>query len=256
MELFDANCMLGPAPARQPGAPTTAEGLQVELRRVGIGRALVYSSLAEHYSPAEGNARLLATVRDYPELIPCWVLMPLTTQELPGAGSGATLVDQMLAQGVKAARMFPTLHRFSVRGWLLGDLLYALAARRVPLILDFGNRSWGDRFTDWEAVRETCLTHPHLPVILVREGMASDRWLYPLFHQCPNLFIEMSYYQVHRGIEVVCRRFGPGRLLFGTGMPIYDPGAPISMLLYSDVADDARRQIGSGNLERLLAEVR
>ena len=84
----------------------------------------------------------------------------------------------------------------------------------------------------------------------------SNRRLFPLLEQYPNLYIETSYYVVHRGIELICRHFGAERLLFGTGLPQRAPGPAITALSYSQISDQERALIASGNLRRLLAEVR
>ena len=255
--LFDCNCMLGRAPVRQPGAFFAVDGLLEEMDRLGIEQALVYSSIAQHYDPATGNRLLLEELAaaGRPErLHACWVLLPHATHEM-GVDSAEVLVERMLAAGVRAARLFPTQHRFSLSDWSAGPLLRALERHRVPVFIDFGNVHWSDRNTDWDALYHLLKAHARLPVVLVHEGIGSDRYLYPLMEAFPDLLLETSYYQPHRGIEAICRRFGHERLLFGTGMPVWAPGPAISMLAYADISDDARRAIGRENLRRLLGAV-
>ena len=50
-------------------------------------------------------------------------------------------------------------------------------------------------------------------------GYRELRVLLPLLDRHPNLACDLSYFAAHQGVEVVVRRFGAGRLLFGTGMP-------------------------------------
>jgi predicted TIM-barrel fold metal-dependent hydrolase len=69
-----------------------------------------------------------------------------------------------------------------------------------------------------------------------------------------HLYVETSYYTVHRGIEKLCGTFGPERVLFGTGMPRRDPGAAITALAYSLIDDEARALVAGGNLRRLLGD--
>jgi predicted TIM-barrel fold metal-dependent hydrolase len=47
-------------------------------------------------------------------------------------------------------------------------------------------------------------------------------------------------------------RFGAERILFGSRLPLYTPGAPLAVLLTARVPDSAKRAIAGGNLRRLL----
>ena len=49
---------------------------------------------------------------------------------------------------------------------------------------------------------------------------------------------------------------GADRLLFGTGFPDAEGMMAITQLMYADLADEQKRLIGAGNLERLIGEVR
>lgn len=250
--LFDASCRLGRSAKRQPGAPPDAAALVADLHSFGIAEALVYHADAEAYDVPAGNARLLTEIADYPTLHPCWVLAPHQTGELVPPDE---LVPPMLAAGVRAARLFPHDQAFAFRCWNLAPLLEQLAAHRVPVWVDFGVRSWTDEWIDWTGLDQVCGAFPALPVVLVRANIASDRRLFPLLERHPNLRFETSYYTVHRGIELVCRHFGPERVLFGTDFPERAAGPAVTALTYSRIGDDERARIAGGNLRELLAGV-
>ncbi|MCJ7551757.1 MAG: amidohydrolase family protein [Anaerolineae bacterium] len=248
-ELYDAECRLGVAKLHKPGAPSTAEALVTELTGNGIARALVYHADAVGYDPVEGNRRLLAEIAGYPALEPCWVLVPHHTGEFPPPD---IVVAQMLTQGVRAARVFPRAFRFAFRLWNLGELLSALAAHRIPLWVDFGHDGWSEESIDYEGLHEVCDAFPTLPVVLVRPNIGTDRRVYALMAQHSNLYMETSYYTVHRGIELLCETFGPERVLFGTGLPHRAAGPAVTALAYSLIDDAARALVAGGNLARLL----
>ena len=87
-------------------------------------------------------------------------------------------------------------------------------------------------------------------------GYRSQRILLPLLTSFPNVQLSTgSNYCVHRGIEQLVGSVGPQRLLFGSGFPEVDPMMAISQLVYADISDEARRLIGSGNLERLIGGI-
>jgi predicted TIM-barrel fold metal-dependent hydrolase len=245
--------MIGRWPNYQPGSFYSSEGLVNEMNYHGIDEALVFHSLAKDYSPAIGNAELLEQIQGNTRLHPCWVLLPHHTKEMPELRH---IIRQMREIGVKAVWLFPIKHNLSLDQELTGDLFSTLNRYKVPLFLDFGNVHWSDRSTDWSAVKRICLDFPDLPVILIHEGIAINRILYPLLEIAENLHLELSYYQVHRGIEDICERFGPEHLLFGSGMPIYSPGPPITMVTYSNISEEAKRLIAGDNLRNLLGNSR
>jgi predicted TIM-barrel fold metal-dependent hydrolase len=217
-----------------------------------ISEALVFNATARETDIEAGNQELLREISGVERLNPSWVLAP---EQARGPDGAAQFVGRMLGQGVKAARVFPTLHGFPMSEWLIGDVLSELERHAVPLFIDYGNQHWSDKFTDWDQVYTTCTDHPGLPVILVHEGLATLRMVLALFGKCHKLHIELSYYQPGSVIELVCSEFGPERLIFGSGMPVYDPGLPISLVAYSRVDRDAKEAIAGGNLRRLLEGV-
>jgi predicted TIM-barrel fold metal-dependent hydrolase len=251
MYLFDANCMLGrrTIPAGLDG-PMTPETLLAEMDRLGIAEALVYHAMAVDGHPADGNERLLREVAPYPRLHPCWVLLP-NSGEMPPP---ADLVAQMRASGGRAARLFPTRHRFDVSETNLGDLLAALEEARLPLFVDYEVSHWGEPKTDWRTLDELCDRYPRLPFIVVGESLMVPRRLFPFWPRHDNLYLETSYYQVHQGLSEIARRFGPQRLLFGTGLPLRAPGPPLARLAFDFLSDSERAMIGGENLRGLLAQ--
>lgn len=253
LQLFDCNCMIGPSRTPQPGAPETASALLAEMDRLGIAEVLVYHSVARSYSPAEGNEMLLKEVKGQPRLHPCWVLVPHHAGEMP---EPAELVRQMLDNGVRAARVFPDEHFFFIEPWCFGETLAALADARIPLLVDWGKQHWSEGLRGWPAIRQVCESFPGLPLIVVREGIAIDRFVGALISRHTALCLEISYYMGHRALETFVNRFGAERLLFGTGMPMYDPAEPIGMLLTSGLSEDALRAIAGENLRRMVAAVK
>jgi len=253
LELLDANCRLGPSDLTISGAPTTVQELTQEMDRLGIAEALVYHAAAAGYDPEFGNAQLMKELCATPRLRACWVFMPHHTGEMEKPGR---LVPRMLAGGARAVRMFPTVHRFSISGWSVDKLLAELSGHRVPLFLDFGRSHWSEEVVDYDGVARICREFPSLPVVLVREGIGSTRYVYPLLECFENLLLELSYYQPSGGVADICQRFGAGRLLFGTGLPAYSGGPAISMLYYADISFEEKKRVGGDNLRGLLLEVK
>jgi hypothetical protein len=210
-----------------------------------IEEALVYHSVAREYSPMEGNEILMREIKDIATFHPCWVLCPHHTGLMSDA---KTIISMMISRGVKAARLFPMNYDFSLVEWICGDLLSLLEEHRIPVFINIEE-------TNWKEIYEVCNLHPYLPLIITEVG-AQPQYIYPLFERFDNLYLEISCYLINRGIEDISQRFGAKRLIFGSGMPVRDPGSVLTTVRYSDVSEKGKNLIAGGNLRQLLESVR
>jgi predicted TIM-barrel fold metal-dependent hydrolase len=253
LRLFDGNCQLGVSEFTVSGAPASVAELTTEMDNRGIAESLIYHSLASNYSPRVGNPLLVTEISADPRLHGCWVVLPHHTGELESA---KFLVGAALEAGIRAMRMFPARHRFLLSDWSVNELLEELNEHRMPLFLDYDRTHWAQKVVDYDSVFRICNAFPELPLVLVREAIGSSRYLYPLLEKFDNLHLEISYYQSPCGLEDVSKRFGVNHLLFGSGLPTYEAGPVIAMLLCSEISSEERRMIAGDNLRGLLRAVR
>jgi len=249
MNFFDCNCMLGPTATNRENSFASADALLAEMDKLSIAEALVYSSLAYQAHPSDGNERLIKDISGFDRFHPCWVLLPPGTDELPKPDK---LIMEMRDANVRAARIFPVAHKFPFSRLALGELLEALAEEKIPLFVDMGRNHWSETKLDWEEVFAICETFAKLPVVLIREGGTTQRILYSAWKRYPNLYLETSYLQVPECLDYIFHQFGAERLLFGTDMPIHDPGGPMAMLELSHLSPIQQAQVAGDNLRRLL----
>jgi predicted TIM-barrel fold metal-dependent hydrolase len=252
-DFIDCNVFIGRSSAGSldGGEPLTAETLVAEMDRVGVAEAVVYHIVAREYAPVVGNDLLVDALRNHRRLHPAWVVLPPFTGELPAP---AELIDQFRHEGIVAARMFPSTasldHRFAVREWCVGPVLTALEEAGIPLLLDYGLFRRGE--PPWDDIVEVCEHHPDLLVVLMDVQGRNNRTLYALLDRFEQLVVQTAGFNVHRGIEDVCRRFGAERLVFGSGYPAAGMGAARFDLDRALVSDAERAAVGAGNLRRML----
>ena len=253
LHLFDSNCMLGRMIAPKPGFPESARQLLAVMDSFGIAEALVYHTQSKQYDPIHGNESLMEEIEGLSRphaarLHAAWVLLPSHTGEFPDEFPDEdSLLRQMLARNVKAARLFPAAdnHNYSLKPYCAEKLLHALENAKMPLFIDQNQIGWDD-------VHDLCRDYPGLPLVLSAVGYRVDRFLYPLLERFGNLHVELSHYYGHRGIEALVERFGAGRFLFGTNLPYYSPAAAIAILAYARLEPSDRQLIAAGNLSTLL----
>lgn len=255
VDLFDCNATIGRKAVRNPESVYEVEEFKSIMDYYGIKRALVSHGTCEDSGPFPGNEVLLSEIEGHERLVPCWVVLPNHTGEL---GNLRDFIRNMLNKNVKAVKIYPDRHQFSLSEWCSGELFSLLEEHHIPLLLDFNivHYSEAKYKIRWNDIYEICKNHKNLPIILLRIGGGVNRNLFPLLGLFENLYIDISYYNVNNIIETICDRFGAHRLLFGTGLPIFSPAAPVSMLMYSAISMSEKRLIGSENLERLLESVR
>ena len=240
--FFDANCMIGRRVAPRPETNLTTEQMVEEMARLGIGRALAVHAYAKEYDPRTGNERATEACLKLSTLIPCYVLLPEQTGEMPG---GDALIRYLADGGARAARLYPKEHSYGLGETWCGGLFGTLEEAGAPVLIDFDQASWLE-------LDGALTAHPDLNLIVVRTGYRVDRWVYPMLRRHRGLRLETENYVPHGALEAVTERFGAERLVFGSGMPVWDAGGAMSHVLYADVDEGAKRKIAGGNLEGLL----
>lgn len=240
LEFFDCNARIGTWANPRPEHITDVAGLLSTLDKAGIARALVHHSFAWQWDAVEGNRALRAELAGQDCLYPCFTALPPATGETPPD----ELADLCLELH-GAVRAFPRDHQWRLAPWCAEDLFAVLTGASVPLFVELDQTGWDD-------VVATMREFPQLPLVLLNTSYRCDRFLYPLWDRGYNLLVGLDTYMPFRGLEDVCARFGPGRLLFATGLPERDPGAPIGLLTYSEIPQDDAARVAGLNLAHLL----
>jgi hypothetical protein len=257
LRLFDSCVTVGRVVlAGCPECFADAAAVLAMMDRYDIAEALVHDHHARVLHPrANGNRRVLDLVRGQPRLHPVWVIEP---PKLPGSGPVQAMVEEMLAVGVRAARL--RMRPIPPLAWLWEDLCTVLEEHRVPCFVDFGSAAGtrGDLTdTDIDGLRDLVCAHPALPLILSHHmgGLGIHCAVIPLVLRTPNLYIDIT--GILEFWREVARTIGPERVLFATGAPFTDPGILVANVQYAEELDEsAKRLICGDNLRRLLAAVR
>ncbi len=254
---LDANAFIGRTPRPERMTFHTKSELLAELDYYCINEAVVTHAAARDYNPDFGNALLDKELDGERRLHRCWVL-PVHPD--PDGQPIEQTVETMLNAGVRIARVYPPGRvPLTVHAWLGYDVFRALEAHRVPLLLtDSDLGAWPDQAKKGytvEMVHDLLSHFPKLPIIIVRFNYQFMRVIYPMLRQHANLHLEISNYTTHRGVELLVKDFDSSRLIFGTGMPMQNPGAALALVRYANISDKEKRDIAGDNLRRLMSEV-
>ncbi len=241
MHVFDCNCAYGKSGRPPLRYAQDTPALLQEMDWCGIDRALVYHAGMRFDAPPVWNTQISEDVRTSPRLAATWAILPAQTGEFPAPDA---LFPAMQAQGVRALRAFPDEQRYRLDRCTFGALFAALAARHIPLFVK-------ENIVEIGHLLAEC---PELIVVAMNVGPHSlERYLRPLLDAYPTLHVETSHYMTAGLIEEFVARYGPERLLFGSGFPDVCSGAALLCLAQADIPDKARSAIAGENLDRLLA---
>lgn len=232
-DVFDANAYVGHSGTRGALALEMPELLH-EMDRFAINRALVSHFAGLEYDAVEGNQAL---ERDaHPRFEPAWASSP----------DPSSLADIKKRQP-RAVRLWfgPLHHNFSSAPWCAGELFDYMQENRVLVLMSRPE-------IEWDAIATLLENFPRLNVLLLDIGYRSDRYLFPLLRQFPNLYFDSSMYVGHRQLEWYLERFGPDRIVFGSRLPLYTPAAALTVLGTARVPESVRHAVAGENLRRLL----
>lgn len=244
--LFDVQAGCGGTPHAQTDA-VGVDQLLSNLQRLDIAKALARTLPEDNIIDVlSANQELYADCDRHACLFPCPILVTSGNGDLP---MEAEQVDEAIVHGAGAALLRPKADYWSLQPWASGPLLCAMEERRLPAYC------LSEQFS-FDEVGILAHQHPQLPIIVAGVEYRNDRTLLPLMRQFPNVYLSIgSNYTVHNGIERFVTSVGPERLLFGTGFPQVEPMGAVAMLMYAGISDEERQLVGSGNMERLIAEI-
>ena len=229
----------------------------------GIEEALVFHSMARDANPPLGNKLLHEEIDNIPGLYPVWVILPHHTDEME---KPVNLIRIIIDSGVKAVRMFPgppvplpeftsQLHRYSLIETVCGELLGILQQHRIPLFLEAQTFNAAP-LIGWDRIEWILHSYPDLPLIIGGLRQRDNRTLYALMDRFACLYLDITLFATHRGIEDMVRRFGAERMLFGSGLPVYAGGGSVIQLRYAEIEESQKQMIAGNNLRALLEGVK
>ncbi len=243
LTFFDSNAFLGRHTNPYTESPFRAEhAVSLLGAQVNLSGLLVFHAEAVLYDALHGNQTLIDETNERPGLHRVWVALPEVSADEDEAGKFLSAMEE---HRVAAVRIFPRTHNFTLTNQSLDPLFSLLNGRAFPV---FANQEE----ISWDEVIYLLRSFPRLPFVLTNVGYRLGRYVDPLMRCYPTFHLELSRYQVHRGLEDLCRKFGSERLLFGSGLPVFSPEPVMAMVMSAQIGLHDKQNIAEANLRRLL----
>lgn len=244
MKLFDCNGHFGKSVAAKPEFPRIEDYI-AHMERLGIGRSLLWNSRSRDQHPGDGNHELREIIKAQTggrdRLKPAYAIDPSMIYE---CGALEELVDDFESGVVRALRIFPSTARFPPRQ--IAPILRKLDAFK-PLVLCSVNELGAAS----EGLAELAGEFREINFVITHSMWPFFATALNLMERHDNILLENSWLHVNGAIELVCRRFGATRLLFGLGHITHN-GASAAALAEAEISESDRDLISHQNLERLL----
>ena len=152
--------------------------------------------------------------------------------------------------------MFPGLHSYPFRDWVVGAWLDWMAETRTPVWL---HTQWqtslsGGAPLDPRDVYETLKARPEVTGVLSEVKYDDISWALSLLRSLPNLYVEISRFVVGGGIEYLLEAAGEDAGAVRIAVSRFgDAASPVQPAPQRAERRDALRAVCAGNLDRLLA---
>ena len=242
IKFIDASCQLGRPAVCNADMPWKTEQLLELMDKCNIERAFAYHAAAKEGDVPTGNRLLTEEIRDNPRLSPQWCVLP---EFLDAADD---LYTRMKTENIQMLRIAPKTYSHDIRPYAMGALMDLAAQCRVPVFMDY-QEAPGD------ALYDLCITYPGVNFVITNTGYELNRFLGPILDNCPNLYVASGNYVVHTGLQLMCKYYSAGRLIFNTNFPTTSSYAAVSLVHFANISREEKELIAHGNIERLLADV-
>ncbi len=253
--FFDSNAMIG-QPMFDPESGRNTRYTDRAALLSSMDRSGVELALVSHWRGLKGdvlaaNERLLSEIGGSPRLYPCLTVLPECVQD---AASRVRLSDQIKATDARAVRVPFGESTLCAAPWALSELFGFLEQKRLLVILQYPYLGVAVPERDdpyLEALDKLLSDFPRLRVVT----LGRLRGFYPLMARHENLFTSLAWDPYPDFVEDVTRRFGSGRILFGT--PYCEnakdiPGMPMMMVAHAAISEEDKAAVAGANLARLL----
>ena len=239
--LFDVNGCFGKPSSGGADFPTMADRL-AHMNRLGVSRALVWNVDSVQNNALAGNETLLAAIRQAPgaegRIFPALAVSALTQYEKDGL---RRLEAQLRAIPCRALRFVNTYGRLTLMQ--LEPVMRRIRSLRPFLVLKHDQASVAD-------ILEFTRTFPEIHLVLTDVTWGPCVIAFDLLRRRRNILIDISWMHTFHAVELLVRRFGADRVVFGMGSGSHN-GAAIAALARAGIPAEQRHKIAYGNLDRL-----
>lgn len=238
MAIIDVHSNVGTTPLW--GIPFTDVNLARSMQKYGVTKSIVSSTLGKSCDFQRGNAQVGRVVQANQSMIGCIVVninYPEQSQrDMHSYLARESFAGMQLTSGVSGK--YVTLEEGE-------ELLNAHRRFAKPVFLQTFDRD------SLHAANEMAKAFPIMKFVLLSMGMDEWRLATVLAERTLNLVLEVSGSFSPDKIKFAVEHIGSHRMVYGSGLPYYDPAAVIGLVQDADISDADKRNIFEGSAKRI-----
>jgi uncharacterized protein len=246
MQLFDSDVRLGESLF---GYRLDEATLLANMDQHGIGRAIVHPVRPKSYDFGAANDLIIAAVRANRERLSGFARVD------PWQGDEAIAeLQRVVAQGgLRGLVLDPWEDHFAIADPMLDPLVAAATALGIPIMVQGGF----PQFSHPSQIAALARRHPDAVFIATHGGQINISGLLLadaliMLRTASNVIINTSGVYREDYIEDCVGEFGPRRVIFGSGAPIFNQAFETLRIHKAHLTDDIKQQIGWENVARLV----
>jgi predicted TIM-barrel fold metal-dependent hydrolase len=212
--------------------------------RVGIEKLCISSFLSLGPDCTGGNDMVAEVVRTFPDrFVGYAVVNPNRPDEVRGE------LDRCFTRlGMKAIKLHPACHRYSIEGSAYREVFEYANERRIPIL----SHEWG-RADFLEGISRE---YPETTFIIAHTAFWDGRSDFPfagVLQRQPNVFVDLVYSNMFYGaLERMVAQVGAQKILWRSDFPLHDLSYPLGCTLFAKLDDACKQSILGGNMLGIL----
>ena len=237
LKIADVNTVFGFFPKRK--IDCSLERLISLIEKYRISKVLTISLKSAFYDYVEGNEETLRACNGDSRLIPVASVDPRAYL------GGLDEIEELRKRGFRAVRLFTEFQSYPIDYAPLLRLFKNLEGMDLPLLIY--NTGYG---LMTKVVRET--RGRGYPVIMLGCSYSALSEFIVLSIENPHLYIETSLLDTPDAFELLTRKVGSSRIIFGSGIPLNYFESSYLMVERAEISEHDKELILYYNLEDLL----
>lgn len=244
--IFDSNVLFGFD--LQSSKDLSIEKTLSLMKEKKIDKALITNIKCKYYNFMEGNEETAVVIKRYPgEFL--GMLSFNMSQFLDIEKEICKGLNELNLSGI---RIFNTSSGFisewggGIDSYSMRKVLKQVTGLKIPVFIEGG--------FPFITVGTLAREFPEVPIIASGTGYGNMGEAILAVQENKNLFLEISTLDTMDGIDVLVEYLTADKIIFGTGMPYNSPSCEILMVKSSNISDQDKDKIFSGNLLKILGE--
>ena len=249
--ILDINAYLGKLPNKR-GVASSAEELIKMMDKAGIDIAAVSSTKSLYYDFREGDKELLEKIDGFKaRLIGFACINPIYEE------AKELLVKEVEVYGMKGLKLHPQHHGYDLEDKSTQWIFEEAARLKIPVLIPMRVQAASESPSylapvKVEKVKAIAERFPDLKLLVGGVTYWEMFEVESAMKKHGNMFIELSFLDIYKGIEILVKKLGSSRIIFGSGMPINQPEVIKALVEEAEISEDDKRMILAENAEKVL----